>query len=149
MNVVYVLNGENYFLVVDKTCENPMFLSDKFVAELFLGVSPLKREVYGDNSGIVTVSINLILKNSGIDIKEKENCFALLFQEIMNNEFESKELLLGVNADSEIERIKSIGYGNYKDVKDFKKVINEPNQKVTINSNQYGANKIAIEKKIK
>jgi DNA-binding transcriptional MerR regulator len=147
--VLSTIKEEGYYLVTNRECDSLMFLSENTFIELMAGGSAIQSEIYGGRSSLVIISIKSLLENMKIETSKEKSKSSLLISSILDNESNDAELILGVGSDSKIKKIKKIEYKDFRDIKNLKELINKPNQKTTINSNIYGANKISIEKELK
>lgn len=153
--LMYVLkNKGNYFLVADSNCDRVNFFSELIFTEIIGGISPLMREVYGENTGLFFISIRLLLIKLKVNIEDHNSKLALLINAILDSDSsDGTEFLINSlncdNSDLKIKKIKKKEYKNIKEIKDLKKIINQPNQSATIHSDNFGAHKIVIEKEIK
>jgi len=152
MRVLY--RRENCFLVADSSCRNIGFFSELIFAEIITGISPLTEETYQENAGIFFIGIKMLLNKLKIKTENYNSKLALLLNAILDSENVNGEDFLisssyNDNSDLKIKKIKKKEYKNIKEIKDLKKIINQPNQSVTIHSDNFGAHKIVIEKEIK
>lgn len=149
--VLRVLIGENMYLVVDYKCFNACFLSELIFLETILEKNELSEEIYGLSPGLLFVSLRRLLEKMKIKVERDENKLSLVITSLLDDDMESQMVINSAlkNGKPHINSVKKISYKSFKDIKDLKREINKPNQKTIINSNQFGANKITIEKQLK
>ncbi|MFH1749631.1 MAG: hypothetical protein ABH837_01920 [bacterium] len=140
--------GKNIYLVCNKDGENASFYSDTCLAEIIAGTSPLINEVYLDSSLLIITNLRKILKKLEIDYEKKPNKFGSLISTILDEE-NNQDIIINQEGIEKIRKIVSIKYRALEKNESINKLVNQPNQKTTLNSNEHGVQQTKIERELK
>ena len=142
----HVLSGKNIFLVTDSSVKKCHMLPFEFICSIVSGEG-LDQEYYKNGSSLVLISFRKILDRMKVTYPKKHEKFIKLIDHILTSPG-NEDIKISLDEYMAIRNISIKKYRKFNKSEGINDLINTPNQKTTIHSNNNGGKQIVVEKKL-
>lgn len=143
-----VVLGGHVFITVDQGVKTVEFSPYQNLVEQLKSPSGGHDELYQDDNAVVIIDLRKILNGLDITCKQNDDKFTQLMTELFDKHVD-KEITIRQNETGELGKVESTHIKDLDKEQNINELVNAPDRKTTIYSDENGAHKVKIQKKLK